>query len=365
MRIATTQSDDCTKTAASCPMKYRPESIILSPRDVQPLVHDEPRETLCGSAASEPRLAELDGETLVQCDARCKNVKSTGTPCAGGIERERQVVRVTCVLGADARRGRRKPHIHAVGNQVGQRRRSRRALRQVRRRESLQNAPSLVGAVRHLLWSARKHMVGRAMRADRGEQACNTLRISCRSKDTEHARGRNASEEALQIEPQQKRPSAVRRGESEQAAAWAESMRQFMRRYQVEDAVKHAALNGAQACLGHFEQAAPSAALRKPSIAVIPQRLIGGEAAQSFSISQEVHHRNFNSQKIGKVPRRGQLRHWPATLSHPRRQCAETTRRDWIAVLRAVPQPSQLQRAGEFIATSERRLRELRPHLAE
>src|SRR5438067_8854202 len=115
-------------------MKHRSKSVELAARYVRSLIEDEPRQTLSRAPTHEPRLAELDGEAFVHCEPGCENVNPTGSPCAGGIERERQVVRVACVSSADARRGGSKPHIHAECGEIGQRRRGGRALRQMRRR---------------------------------------------------------------------------------------------------------------------------------------------------------------------------------------------------------------------------------------
>ena len=153
--------------------------------------------------------------------------------------------------------------------------------------------------------------------------------------------------------------------ESEQTPARAEAMRRPMRRYQVEDAVKHAALKHTQAGFGHLEQPAASTALWKPSIAIVAQRFIGGEAAQILPIRQALHQLRLNFEEVGQVLRRCQFRHRPTARSHPGDDKSKAMRRDRIAVIRSISQPGPLQSVGELIATANRRLRELRTYLPE
>src|SRR5256712_13518934 len=162
-------------------------------------------------------------------------------------------------------------------------------MQQVGRGESREHASAYVGRARHFCRSSLEHVMWRPVSADRGKDARDALRIASRPKDAEHPRGSHAGEEALEINSQEKRAATVWPDESEQTPARAEAMRRPVRRYQVEDAVKHAALKHAQAGLGHLEQPTASTALGKPSIAIVAQRFIGDEAAQTLLIRQALH----------------------------------------------------------------------------
>jgi hypothetical protein len=178
----------------------------------------------------------VDREPLLACDRGDQLLKVTAPASELIRPRERQIVGVPRVAHP-ARRGQPvRPAVEAERGQVGQRRRGRGALRQVRRRElAPEPEPRLhearLGGARHVV----PHRVGDRVRGQAGEDVGDVWSVAEGVKDAEHPAGADRREEVLEVEPQDDWLGCVQAGMGRDRTATSKALRSVVGGDVIED----------------------------------------------------------------------------------------------------------------------------------
>src|SRR5665213_3261986 len=109
----------------------RLEAVKLGPADVRSDVDNDAGDMLTNAGSHHPRLAVIQRKAFFMSDNSDKRLDALPRACQVCVSRECQVVGIACVNGAGGRCDSEQSSIKPPGSKIRQRRRCRRALRQV------------------------------------------------------------------------------------------------------------------------------------------------------------------------------------------------------------------------------------------
>ena len=124
----------------------RLEPVVIVPRHVGHLIDDDARGALADTLSHDARLVVMDGETLLDRGRRDVDREPADRPRERVAAGEDQVVGVSGVMGFRRTGQSGEPGIESEHGEVGQRRRGRGALRQVRTTIQPAGSPARDGA---------------------------------------------------------------------------------------------------------------------------------------------------------------------------------------------------------------------------
>ncbi len=207
----------------------RPQPVPLAPRHVRRVVDDHAAQRLPPPLPHHARLAVVDAKAFLQRDRPDARDEEAQAAPERLVAREREIVRVARDARAEPRRQPRQPPIQPPRRQVGERRRRRRPLRQMRVAQA-RVAQEPLREVDVVARMRRQHAVGRRRRGEARQRRRHPPRIPDPPKRRRHPRAADAREEILQVHPHHHRPPHVRRDERPHAAPRNEPMRDVRRR---------------------------------------------------------------------------------------------------------------------------------------
>ena len=299
----------------------RPERIVGGARQVGSLVDDDAGDGLAHPGAHDPRLARVEGEAFVAGDGgdEVEEARDRGRqPLSAG---EGQIVGVARVGGIDRGRQRRQARVEREARQVGERRRGRRALRQVRLGQpaaEVKQRVDLGGAGR--TGSRAQDGRGDTVRRQRDQRPGHALGIARGAKQPVDARRRHVGEEGAEIGPDDDRLTRVQGRVRQRRTTGAETVRRLVGRDRRQDAIEDAALHGAQASLGSLEEAHATAALADPGVAVAQEARAARRALDALAVGHPGQHLGRDAEPGRQLTERRQGGHRPGRRRHRQRR---------------------------------------------